>query len=185
MGYTHIEIAVPLWNIPTTPRGAIRSPAILHRPTYRTPKQFMQFVDTCRQLRAQRHSRWVPAHFPKDENGLFEFDGTCCYELSDPMMNEHPDWTTPHLRLQQAWYSPSSSPTSVTGFVIFMSTEFESMQLRPCCIWTIIADSSSPINLEAGENLEAIDFAQTQRGGVPDQSCGHDDRRGIYSFSAD
>ncbi len=45
-----------------------------------------------------------------------------------------------------------------TGSVSFTSTEFESMQLRPCCIWTIIADSSSPNKFGGRENLEAIEF---------------------------
>ena len=37
---------------------------------------------------------WVPAHFPRDSEGLARFDGTALYEHEDPRQGAHPDWCT-------------------------------------------------------------------------------------------
>ena len=160
MGFTHVEV-MPLAAYPFDPSWGYQV-TNYYAPTarYGSPDDLKVFVDTLHRAGIGVLLDWVPAHFPKDLYGLYEFDGTCCYELSDPMMNEHPDWTT---RIFD--FGRPEVKSFLISCAVYWLTEFHFDGLRVDAVSSIVYLDYSRANYQPNkyggrENLEGIAFLQ-------------------------
>ncbi|WP_443063141.1 1,4-alpha-glucan branching enzyme [Streptomyces sp. NBC_00483] len=162
LGFTHVEL-LPVAEHPFGGSWGYQVTGF-YAPTARlgSPDDFKHLIDKLHQAGIGVLMDWVPAHFPRDDWALAEFDGRTLYEHEDPLRSAHPDWGTLEFD-----YGRKEVRNFLVANALYWCQEFHIDGLRVDAVASMLyLDYSreegqwTPNQFGGRENLDAVAFLQ-------------------------